>query len=377
VDLDFPEIIPQPGVEYFLNLSYFSNLQNNMIPLGHEIAQEQFLIPLYVSKQITDESRSAMILREVQDNVLTLRGTEADFTYSFDLSQGEWSSLRYADTELLKLHPSQKKKREPSPGLSPFFWRAPTDNDFGNDMPVRQAVWKHASYTRTVEKVEYRQNSNRDVLIEVTWFIPAVNSRFQTIYHVFGDGDIVVNNRFLPGSDMLPDLPRMGMQMILGTEFENMRWYGRGPQETYWDRKSGARIGEYSGKVWEQYHAYVRPQENGNKTDVRWASFTNDQGIGLLVLGDPTLNFSAHHFLSQDLDPGPRKQQRHTTDIKRRDLILLHLDYQQMGVGGDTSWGARPHPQYSLKAKEYSFRFCLRPFSQKKINPMDLSKFKF
>jgi beta-galactosidase len=167
------------------------------------------------------------------------------------------------------------------------------------------------------------------------------------------------------------------MRMFLKGEFDKIQWFGRGPHESYWDRKSGARVGLWTGTVWDQYHPYIRPQENGNRTDVRWLSLTNAEGHGLLVVGDPTLDFSAHHFLPEDFDPGPQKRQRHTIDLERRDLVTLNLDYRQMGVGGDTSWGARPHPQYTLPAREYDYRFRLRPYSGKKARAPALSRFRF
>jgi beta-galactosidase len=381
IDLGLPRIHPEPGVEYFLNLSFKTKQAHELVPAGHEIAKEQFRLPFNRPRAYTEESRSAKVLRERESERLILRGTEADFTYIFDLAQGEWISLQVQGTEILKAGVPQDEKIGPSPNVSPGpapnFWRAPTDNDFGNDMPQRQVVWKQAGQARVLEKLDHRQNSNRDYLIEVTWYLPPVNSRFHTRYQVFGNGDIVVENHFVPDSKGLPDLPRLGMQMILGEEFEHMTWYGRGPHESYWDRKTGAFVGFYTGTVWEQYHPYIRPQENGNKTDVRWAAFVNKDGVGLMVKGDPVLNVSAWHFYPQDLDPGPRKQQRHATDIERKRLILLNLDFQQMGVGGDTSWGARPHPQYTLDIQDYNYRFCLRPFSSHKIAPMALSKFKF
>lgn len=135
-------------------------------------------------------------------------------------------------------------------------------------------------------------------------------------------------------------------------------------------------MGVFSGKVRDQYHPYIRPQENGNKTDVRWIALTNDKGMGLLAVGLPFLSISAHHFLIDDFDPGPKKRQRHTFHLKKRNLVALNLDYKQMGVGGDTSWGkrARPHPGYTLYAKEYSYSFRLRPFSKEEGTPMKLSK---
>ena len=160
-------------------------------------------------------------------------------------------------------------------------------------------------------------------------------------------------------------MPRLGMKMTLPIEFENIAWYGRGPHENYWDRKTGAAVGVYSGKVIDLYHPYIRPQENGNRTDVRWVALTNDKGTGLLAVGLPLLSISALPFIDEDFDPGLEKQQRHTYHVKKRDLITLKLDYKQMGVGGDTSWGdrARAHPEYRLTVRGYSYSFILRPYA--------------
>ena len=136
----------------------------------------------------------------------------------------------------------------------------------------------------------------------------------------------------------------------------------------------------YEGKVIDQYHPYIRPQENGNKTDVRWVALTNSEGLGFMAIGESNLSVSAHHFLNDDFDEGPEKVQRHTYHIKKRDLVTLNLDYKQMGVGGDTSWGerARPHPEYTLfPNRTYSYSLRLRPFLIEENNPMELSKIKF
>ena len=361
INQPFPD---SPGNRIFLFMSF--ELQGSQgeaepWPVGWECIQ----LPLEYPRSQVEESRSSKILRRRRGNRLSLRGE--DFDYTFDLESGLWTSLQIEGAELLD-----------RPGLVPNFWRAPTDNDFGNGMPERQGIWKEAGLNRTVEHVESWQNSNRDVVIEVVYQHQAVESRFQTTYHVFGNGDIIVDCRFSPETlRRLPNLPRLGMQMVLKGEFENLWWRGRGPHETYWDRKSGAILGHWKGTVWEQYHPYIRPQENGNKTDVRWLSLTNAEGHGLLVVGDPVLDFSAHHFLPEDFDPGPKKTQRHAIDLERRDLVTLNLDYKQMGVGGDTSWGARPHPQYTLPAREYAYRFRLRPYSARKQAADMLSRFRF
>jgi beta-galactosidase len=295
-------------------------------------------------------------------NSIQVRGK--NFNIVFDKKTGQITSLVYEGTEFVKTGPE------------PNFWRAPTDNDFGGDMPQRLGIWRKAGENRTIYRVKTKKINSRQVQIEVASILPAGASKYYTTYRIFGSGDIVVTNRFVPGSSDLPEMPRFGMTMTLPVEFDNISWYGRGPHENYWDRKTGAAVGVFCGKVRDQYHPYIRPQENGNKTDVRWIALTNDRGMGLLAVGLPFLSISAHHFLIDDLDPGPKKRQRHTFHLKKRNLVTLNLDYKQMGVGGDTSWGerARPHPSYTLYVKEYTYSFRLRPFSKGEGTPMKLSK---
>jgi beta-galactosidase len=152
-------------------------------------------------------------------------------------------------------------------------------------------------------------------------------------------------------------------------EFEYLCWYGRGPQETYWDRQSGAAVNEYRGTVDEQFVDYSEPQENGNKTDVRWVALTNKRGIGLLAVGNPLLYVTAKHFTTSDLET-----HKYSYQMKRKDQVILNLDYKQMGVGGDNSWGARPHDEFLLKDKNYSYSFRLRPFCEDLETAMELSK---
>ncbi|UCF42931.1 MAG: beta-galactosidase, partial [Planctomycetota bacterium] len=148
------------------------------------------------------------------------------------------------------------------------------------------------------------------------------------------------------------------MQMGIPGRFNNMTWYGRGPHENYWDRKTSAAVGVYSGRVQDLIHNYVRPQENGNRTDVRWVTLTGDDGLGLLVVGMPLLSVTAWPYTMEDLE-----RARHINELPERDTIALNLDYKQMGVGGDDGWGARPHPQYRLPCKPYSYSFRIRPYS--------------
>ena len=171
--------------------------------------------------------------------------------------------------------------------------------------------------------------------------------------------------------DELPEIVRMGTNLEMPGEFDQMSWLGRGPHESYLDRKTSAFVGLYSGSVAEQYWAYIRPQENGNKTDVRWVTITDDNGNGLFFEGIPLLSVSAHHNTLEDFEKG-----KHPTDIKPRDLTSVNIDYKQMGVGGDNSWGALTHKEYRLTEKEYSYSYRIKGIAGEE-NPTILSRVGF
>jgi len=146
--------------------------------------------------------------------------------------------------------------------------------------------------------------------------------------------------------------------MAIPNEFDLLTWYGRGPHENYWDRNTGAAVGLYSGRVPELLYQYVRPQEHGNRTDVRWLTLTNADGVGLLAVGMPLLSISAWPYTMADLE-----RARHINELPPRETITVNLDYRQMGVGGDDGWGARVHPEYLLPCQDYLYRFRLRPYA--------------
>ncbi len=177
-------------------------------------------------------------------------------------------------------------------------------------------------------------------------------------YTVYGSGDIVLEMHIIPEVVEVPFLPRVGLQMTLFGEYERFTWYGRGPHESYSDRKAGARVGVYDGTVDEQYVPYIVPEENGNKTDVMWVSLTDEEGAGLLAVGAPVLEVSAHHYTTEDLTVAT-----HTYELERREDITLNLDYAQSGLGS-ASCGPGRLEQYQLRPQELRYRLRLRPFGK-------------
>jgi beta-galactosidase len=353
------KLSPNPGAEYLLNVYVQTSEPKGLLPAEHVVAKEQFVLPHRAKIPQTQESQKQPLVMIEMENELRIEGK--DFTLRFDKTTGLLFSYSYMGKELIV------------EGLTPKFWRAPTDNDFGNRMPERCAVWKKASSNRRLDRFEILSQKNAKIQISVEYFLPDVDSKHTVSYTIWNTSDVIVKNHFTPGKQGLPELLRFGMQMRIPKDFEHVRWYGRGPHENYWDRKTSAFFGLYENSVRDQYVKYASPQENGYKTDVRWVALTNNGGFGLLAVGLPSVCFSALPYSTEDLTQESRGT-KHPTDIEERDFIEWHIDHKQTGVGGDNSWGARPLDHYTLFPKEYAYSFRLRPFTAKKESPGELSK---
>ena len=359
----------QPGHEYFLNLALVRRTDAGLVPAGTVLATEQF--PLPVSKAVTPIATAALPALTTTRDSLRITVAGSDMVAQFDLRQGTLSSLRFRGTELIR--------RGPAPNL----WRPATDNDWGNGLPRRALVWRYAAEHPTVAPPKIEQPAPGVVRISFDEVLHddggAEAATFATRYTVLGTGDILVDNT-LTKTGTTVELPRVGVNLVLPAGFDEMTWFGRGPFENYWDRKSAAFVGRYSASVASQYVPYVRPQENGNKTDVRWVALTSDTA-GLLAVGAPVLEVEAHHNSPEDFEtPGAgfvdRDQtlNRHISDILPRPFTWLALDLHQMGVGGDDSWGAWTHDQYRLTDASYSWSYRLRGFDPRSDDPAALAR---
>jgi beta-galactosidase len=344
--LSLQDLAPARGVEYLLELSFRTMVVEGLLPADHEVAWEQFVLPVTGPVAVIASETTAPLTIERGDTLVSVRGE--GFTVGIDVRNGELRSYEYRGRELI---------HEP---LRPSFWRAPNDNDFGGDWQTALAVWKSAGDRWEFRRVRVEQTAPHEVSVLVTGRIRPVGARYDVTYRILAAGDVMVDVHFEPEWDTMPRMPRFGMRMAMPAGFDRIAWYGRGPHESYWDRKVGARVRRFAGTVAEQFHPYVRPQETGNKTDVRWMVVSDDAGVGLLVVGDSLLSVSALHYSVDDLDPGPEKAQRHAGDLTPRAETYLHVDYRQMGVGGTNSWGVTALPQYSLPYGEYHYRFRLR-----------------
>lgn len=336
--------------EYFFNVYAVSKYDSPLVAKGFEFAREQFEIAKgnYFATN-TAENTGSKLKYSVAKNVLSFE-TE-NITGEFDLQKGE--ILKYT---------SKNGKNIFTNFPSPYFWRAPTDNDFGNGMPNKLGIWKEASKNPTVVSVNLDKKSSEGVLIKVTYQLAQANVAYAVDYLIQNNGAIKVTATIDITGKELPELPRFGMRLQLNGAFDNLSYYGRGPWENYSDRNSAAFIGEYSDKVINQYaRNFIRPQESGYKTDVRWLTLKNDNGQGLKIEGQQPIGFSALNISTEDLDPGKNKEQRHPTDLdlNSKQAVYLHVDYKQRGLGGDDSWGSLPHDAYRLLDKKYSYTYTI------------------
>ena len=350
VDVQVPFQKPklQPGTEYWLKITFLLAADTSWAKRRHIVAWDQFQIPFDVPPVpfVELNTMPKLTLKQTSQKITV---TGRDFELTFGKRSGALESFLFGKKQLL------------ASALVPNFWRVPIDNDNGNGMPRRLGAWRNAGPNRTVKAVKAKQLKPQIVRITTEATIPiGTNSTYQAIHTVYGNGDIVVNATLTPGGGKVPDLPRFGIQMAMPARFNTLTWLGRGPHETYWDRKTGAAFGLYSGPVNEHIHTYVRPQENGNKSDARWMSLTDRDGVGLIAVGMPTIDVSAWPYTMQDLTKA-----RHIHELPQRNTITVNLDYKQMGVGGDDSWGARTHPEYTLPGKTYGYSFRLTPYEPK------------
>jgi len=349
-DLPLPRAEPDEGYERFLEVELVARRPLDLLPEGHVLAWEQFPLDAPGPRRGADLRKVAKIRVTKGDGRLVLRGEATDFRLDLDLVRGEIASFTYLGRELV------------SAGPRPNFWRPPTDNDYGNGMPERQGAWREASREQPVARVEHWQNSDRDVEIVVARDLPSVGSLHVTRLHVFGNGEILVSSSLETGRIGLPDLPKVGLTMVLADSLRRVEWFGRGPHESYADRKRGAKVGRWSAEVDDLAHVYIRPQETGNLTDVRWIALSRADGVGILAVADSVMSVSALPNPDADYDGGPDEELRHAWDVRPRGPVYLDLDHAQMGVGGDTSWGARVHPEYTLPPGPYAYRVRLVPF---------------
>ncbi len=332
----------ETGSEYFLNVYAHTTTATDLVPANHEIAREQFSL---TNADFGLKATSGELTVEETDNSLKFKAGEVSGT--FDKKTGAMTSYTSGNVWVGNLP-------------EPYFWRAPVDNDFGNKMPTKLGLWRSVHANKELKQIDIGEQTEEGLPITVAYELTDIHTPYTMEYLIRNDGSVQVTSSIDMTGKNLPELPRFGMRMRVGGQYDFVSYYGRGPEENYADRNTASFMKVWNHKASEQLMPYIRPQEYGNRTDTRWLSLTNEAGEGILVQGLQPLNFSALKIQTEDLDPGLTKKQRHPTDLVYDHHITLHVDLAQRGLGGDDSWRSYPHDAYLLTDDQYSYSYVIK-----------------
>lgn len=392
--------ISKPGDEFFVNIEAYTTEATPLVPVGHLMAHDQFQLPL-TNEKVDYQGAKEKINVSERNDIITF--STAKFSFVFDKKAGIPTSYIVDGYQYFK----------DGFGISPNFWRAPNDNDYGNGEPARLQIWKQSSKDFVINKCTVSKLKDYCEL-DVDYKLAAGNN-YLVKYKVYPNGIINVDAKFLPieveeidipksEAELMAthtplaeadkkrknilEVPRIGVRFRLPEKLDNIKYFGRGPEENYIDRHKGTLIGLYEAKAEDLYFPYVRPQENGHHIDTRWVAATDNQGKGLLMLASETFEFNALRNSIEDFDGEEanapyqwnnfsaaemknqtdangknfRPKQTHINDIRPRDFVEVSLDWRQQGVGGYDSWGARPIEEATIYSnQEYNWSFTLIP----------------
>lgn len=347
ISISLPQAPRTPGKEYVLTLNARAKAGAiGMVPAGHVVAWDQFIVQSGSQARTARVPGSVIAAQTKSEIRLEAKGS----VLVIDRNSGLVTRYAHDGEDLFS-------------GGAPNFFRALTDNDLGTGVDKSHAIWQELSEKRSVLSVSVAASQDGGKAVTVLHNLGAGAGSFETRYDMGGDGSLAVAASFTPLKDDLPDPLRLGLAFSISSELTEIAWYGRGPHETYVDRKSSGALGRYTGTVAAQYHDYARPQESGAKADVRWLTLhsTNGRGVGVFAEQQP-LSINALAFPYSDLSPKPVGQAR-SSDIQPHGAGTLLIDAFQVGVGGDTGWSidGRAHAKYRLPVQSTSFRFRLDP----------------
>ena len=340
--------------EWLLNVKYRLKNREGLLPAGYAVAKDQFVLNPYKAPSMelknTESVNVATVVPQVQENdwrYLIVNGE--NFRLEFDKHSGYLSRYNVAGVEMMN----------EDAVLAPNFWRAPTDNDFGAGLQQKFAAWKNPGLKLTSFKWE---TVGDQVQVNAEYDMKNVSARLNLTYVINNKGAVKVTQKMTADQQAkVSSMFRFGMQMQMPKSFETIEYYGRGPIENYSDRNHVTDLGLYRQSVDEQFYSYIRPQETGTKTDIRWWKQLNSAGRGLQIVAEAPFSASALHYTIESLDDGWDKGQSHSPEVKQADLTNLCIDKAQMGLGCVNSWGAWPLKQYQLPYGDYEFTFILTP----------------
>ena len=340
--------------EWLLNISYKLKNNENLLPAGYTIAKEQLTLNPYKAPSMQlgncELSNTETVAPEVQDNDRHYLIISNDtFRIEFNRSNGYLTKYQIKGLDMIK----------EGAILKPNFWRAPTDNDFGAHIHRKYVAWKNPEIRLKSLK---QRTENKQVIVETAYEMPGVSAKLNLTYVINNEGAIKVTQKMTTDKKAkVSNMFRFGMQMQMPRSFETIEYYGRGPIENYIDRNHCTDLGIYRQSVTEQFYSYIRPQENGTRTDIRWWRMINKAGNGIEVVAASPFSASALHYTIESLDEGWSKQQGHSPEVEEADLTNLCIDKIQAGLGCVNSWGSIALPEYQVPYQDYEFTFILSP----------------
>ena len=347
------------GGEKFLNISILTKKSEGLIPANFEVSKSQTQIgssepKSFELKNVEISKNVAVELPKIKENSFsTLEISGPAFAIEFNRNTGFIHKYQVKNTSLLI----------PGTEIKPNFWRAPTDNDFGANINNRYSVWKNPNLRLTDLKW-----AMKDGLAEVKsiFMIPETGAKLEINYLINNQGEINISQKMTADSDKkVANMFRFGMKMQLNQDLDQIEFFGRGPVENYTDRNSNTFVNLYKQTVAEQFYPYIRPQETGNKTDVRWWKQINKDKSGLKFYSNQPLSMSALNYNIEEMDEGTIKINRHPADLKKSDVVNLCIDLVQAGLGCEDSWGRITQKKYQLPYQNYEYSFFIKPVGYK------------
>ena len=348
-----------PSKEYYVNFYVTLKEKTPLLDAGHEVASDQFLVQAVKKPELQSAVKGSLKFSKEGD-VYTIKGK--GFSYKFNSDNLGLASVVYDKKEMLE-------------GVFDVnFWRAPTDNDFGAFKIDKRAKdkgyfnWRDAASNKSLESLNV-DHDKKQVTLSYVFMHPTINAKNKVVYTITADGVLKVNTKLIPveGKKVPELMPRYGISMVFSVSYNQTEYYGEGPFENYVDRDQASKLGVYKLNVADYYVPYIRPQECGNRTGVRYLKLKNSEGQGILFTQEnqQPFAFSSHHNPQSDFDPGNRKAQRHTSDIKPQDKVYLNIDYKQRGVGGDNSWdrSGLAYKKYQIVPSQCAYSFIMRPIN--------------
>ncbi len=340
--------------ELLLNISFKLKKAEPLLPAGTVMAKKQMTVRPYeapalivANKEKINQTTTQPVIKDHDIRYLIVEGD--NFLMEFDKKDGFLCKFDVNGTAMLKADGK----------LTPNFWRAPTDNDYGANLQKRYAAWKNpgTKLTGLTNKME-----NGLAVVEALYTLEAVSAKLTITYTINNTGTIKVTQAMTADpSAKVSEMFRFGMQMPVAKALDKISYYGRGPLENYADRNHVTDLGRYNQTVDEQFYSYIRPQETGTKTDIRWWQLLSTSGNGLSFVSEAPFSASALHYSIESLDDGIQKDQRHSELVSKIDYTNFCIDKVQMGLGCVNTWGAMPREEYRLPYADYSFTFVITP----------------